>query len=120
MVLRTIALVSVLLLTCLSLSFTVQAQTPVAAISVVCNEMMEIDVQTGSSHSSNVTCEVENPTAYVEKIEITIDSGSSLILRLAQCTLLLVHQKPLMSGYKLIKVLPYNLEQLSSTCRLRK
>ncbi len=63
MVLRTIALVSVLLLTCLSLSFTVQAQTPVAAISVVCNEMMEIDVQTGSSHSSNVTCEVENPTA---------------------------------------------------------
>lgn len=75
MVLRAIALVSVLLLTCLSLSFTVQAQTPVAAISVVCNEMMEIDVQTGGSHSSNVTCEVENPTAYVEKIEITIDSG---------------------------------------------
>ncbi len=75
MVLRSIVFASMLLLTCLSLSFTVQAQAPIAAISVVCDEMMEIDVQTGGSHSSNVTCEVENPTAYVEKIVITIDSG---------------------------------------------
>ena len=75
MVSRTIALASVLLLTCLSLNFPVQAQAPVAAISVACDELMEIDVQTGGSHSSNVTCEIENPTAYTEKVEITIDSG---------------------------------------------
>ena len=51
------------------------AQVPTAAVNVTCEEKMEISVESSTSLSENITCTVENPTVYVEKVDISVDSG---------------------------------------------
>lgn len=51
------------------------AQVPTAAVNVSCEEKMEISVESSTSLSENITCTVENPTAYIEKVDISVDSG---------------------------------------------
>ena len=75
MFLRGVLFTLMLLLTSLTLNINTQAQIPTAAVSITCDGKMEIDVQTGNSLSDNISCEIENPTAYIEKIEITVNSG---------------------------------------------
>lgn len=52
-----------------------QSVIPTAAVNLSCEEKMEISVETSNSLSESITCTVENPTSYIEKIEIEIDSG---------------------------------------------
>jgi len=59
----------------LSMNSLAQGPAPTAAVNLSCEEKMEISVETSNSLSESITCTVENPTSYVEKIEIEIDSG---------------------------------------------
>ena len=59
----------------LSMNSLAQGPVPTAAVNLSCEEKMEISVQTSNSLSGSISCTVENPTSYIEKIEITIDSG---------------------------------------------
>ena len=54
----------------------VLAQTPAASVSIDCEEVMQISVSPGSSTTESVTCVVENPTVYEEKIQITVDAAN--------------------------------------------
>ena len=51
------------------------AQAPFAAVNLTCEERMNISVESSTALSGSISCTVENPTAYMEKIEISIDSG---------------------------------------------
>lgn len=51
------------------------AQVPTAAVNLDCEERMNISVETSTALSESITCTVENPTTYIEKVEISIDSG---------------------------------------------
>lgn len=65
------------IISALFLSMTnVSAQSPAASVSLDCEEIMQISVSPGSSTSESVTCVVENPTMYQEKVEISIDAGN--------------------------------------------
>ena len=72
---RGFLLVIVVLTGSFLLSIDSLAQVPTAAVNVSCEEKMEISVESSSSLSQNITCTVENPTTYVEKVDISIDSG---------------------------------------------
>ena len=54
----------------------VVAQSPSASVSLDCEEVMRISVSPGSTTTESVTCVVENPTVYEEKISITVDAGN--------------------------------------------
>ena len=54
----------------------VVAQSPSASVSLECEEVMRISVSPGSGTTESVTCVVENPTVYEEKISITVDAGN--------------------------------------------
>ena len=54
----------------------VVAQSPSASVSLDCEEVMRISVSPGSGTTESVTCVVENPTVYEEKISITVDAGN--------------------------------------------
>ena len=57
-------------------SSNVVAQSPTASVSLDCEEVMRISVSPGSDTTESVTCVVENPTVYEEKISITVDAGN--------------------------------------------
>lgn len=59
----------------LSMNSLAQGPVPTAAVNLSCEEKMEISVETSNSLSESISCTVENPTSYIEKIEISIDSG---------------------------------------------
>ena len=72
---RSFLIVIVLLTGSILLSIDSLAQVPTAAVNVSCEEKMEISVESSTSLSESITCTVENPTAYIEKVDISIDSG---------------------------------------------
>ncbi len=54
----------------------VQAQTPTAAVSLTCNPSIEADMFLHNvTQTANITCVVGNPTAYIEKISMTVTSS---------------------------------------------
>ncbi|MGB2156405.1 MAG: choice-of-anchor T family protein [Candidatus Poseidoniaceae archaeon] len=57
------------------LTISSQAQAPTAAVNLSCEEYMEISVETSNALTNRIRCVVENPTAYIEKVEISVDSG---------------------------------------------
>ena len=56
----------------ISSTLSVVAQAPSASVTIDCEEIMQISVSPGSSTTESVTCVVENPTLYEEKIKITV------------------------------------------------
>lgn len=56
----------------ISSTLSVVAQAPSASVTIDCEEIMQISVSPGSSTTESVTCVVENPTIYEEKIRITV------------------------------------------------
>ena len=71
---RVILLVVALTLVCSSQS--IQAQQPGASVKLDCAGPLNIDVYPGSTKSGVITCTVENPTTFTEKIEIEVDSSN--------------------------------------------
>ena len=71
---RAILLVVALLLVCSSQS--IQAQQPGASVNLDCAGPLNIDVYPGSTKSGVITCTVENPTSFTEKIDIEVDSSN--------------------------------------------
>lgn len=55
---------------------TIQAQQPGAAVDLDCTGPVNIPVNPGSLVTGFITCTVENPTTYSEKIEIEVDSSN--------------------------------------------
>lgn len=72
---RSLFIIIVLLAGSILISMDSLAQVPTAAVNVSCEEKMEISVESSTSLSESVTCTVENPTAYIEKVDISVDSG---------------------------------------------
>jgi len=72
---RKFLMVMILLFGSILLSINSLAQVPTAAVNVSCEEKMDISVESSASLSESITCTVENPTAYIEKVDISIDSG---------------------------------------------
>ena len=71
---RAILLVVTLMLVCSSQS--IQAQQPGASVTLDCSGPLNIDVYPGSTKSGVITCTVENPTSFTEKVEIEVDSSN--------------------------------------------
>ena len=69
-----ILLVFALMLVCSSQS--IQAQQPGASVKLDCAGPLNIDVYPGSTKSGFITCTVENPTSFTEKIDIEVDSSN--------------------------------------------
>ena len=70
-----LSLILVLSFVLLSVPPSIQAQQPVASVNLDCEGPLDIPVFPGSSKSGSITCTVENPTGFSEKIEIEVDSG---------------------------------------------
>ena len=50
-----------------------EAQSPTASISIECQELVQIDVFPGSTAMGYTICTLSNPTAYQEKVDITVN-----------------------------------------------
>ena len=72
---RSLSLILVFSLVLLSFPISSQAQQPVASVNLDCEGPLDIPVFPGSTKTGSITCTVENPTAFSEKIEIEVDSG---------------------------------------------
>ena len=72
---RMVSLILVFSLILLSIPLPIQAQQPVASVNLDCEGPLDIPVFPGSTKTGSITCTVENPTAFSEKIEIEVDSG---------------------------------------------
>lgn len=72
---HSVSLILVLSLVLLSFPISSQAQQPVASVNLDCEGPLDIPVFPGSTKTGSITCTVENPTAFSEKIEIEVDSG---------------------------------------------
>ena len=71
---KIILVIAALLLVCSSQS--IQAQQPGASVNLDCSGPLNIDVYPGSTKSGVITCTVENPTSFTEKIDIQVDSSN--------------------------------------------
>ena len=60
----------------ISVSIPVVAQSPTASVSIECDELIPIEVSPGLSGIGTATCTVSNPTIYQEKIDITVNASN--------------------------------------------